>query len=117
MTITLYGIRNCDTMKKARAWLEVHKVDYVFHDYKTVGIDAVRLQGWGKELGWETLLNRAGTTFRKLPHAEKQNLTERKAIALMLAQPSMIKRPVLDLGKQRLVGFKPDLYERALRAN
>jgi len=115
--ITLYGIRNCDTMKKARAWLEAHKVDYAFHDYKTSGIDATQLQAWCKELGWETLLNRAGTTFRKLPDADKEDLTERNALALMLAQPSMIKRPVLDLGKQRLVGFKPELYERALRAN
>ncbi|MBX9904776.1 MAG: ArsC family reductase [Burkholderiales bacterium] len=117
MTIALHGIRNCDTMKKARAWLDTHQVDYVFHDYKTAGIDADRLQRWCRELGWETLLNRAGTTFRKLPDADKQGLTERKAIALMLAQPSMIKRPVLDLGKQRLVGFNPELYERALRAN
>ena len=117
MTIALHGIRNCDTMKKARAWLDTHQVDYVFHDYKTAGIDADRLQRWCRELGWETLLNRAGTTFRKLPDADKQGLTERKAIALMLAQPSMIKRPVLDLGKQQLVGFKPELYKRALRAN
>ncbi len=117
MTITLYGIKNCDTVKKARAWLDGRKINYDFHDYKTAGIAAERLQGWCKELGWETLLNRAGTTFRKLPDADKQCLTERKAIALMLAQPSMIKRPVLDFGKQRLVGFKPELYERALRAN
>lgn len=117
MIMTLYGIRNCDTMHKARAWLDQHKIEYAFHDYKTAGIDAARLQCWCTELGWETLLNRAGTTFRKLPDADKQGLTERKAIALMLAQPSMIKRPVLDLGKQRLVGFKPEVYERALRAN
>ena len=117
MTIVLYGIRNCDTIKKARAWLNAHKLDYAFHDYKTAGIDAGRLQCWCKELGWETLLNRSGATFRKLSDADKQGLSERKAIALMLAQPSMIKRPVLDLGKQRLAGFKPELYERALRAN
>ncbi|MGV3628238.1 MAG: ArsC family reductase [Betaproteobacteria bacterium] len=117
MTITLYGIKNCDTMKKTRAWLDAHKINYDFYDYKTAGITDERLQHWCRELGWETLLNRAGTTFRKLPDADKQGLTERKAIALMLAQPSMIKRPVLDLGKQRLVGFKPELYERALRAN
>lgn len=114
MIATLYGIRNCDTMKKARAWLDAHSVEYVFHDYKTTGIDAARLQGWCKELGWETLLNRAGTTFRKLPEADKQDLNERKAIALMLAQPSMIKRPVLDLGRQRLTGFKPEIYAQAL---
>jgi arsenate reductase len=111
LRVTLYGIKNCDTVKKARAWLEGRKIEYVFHDYKTAGITAERLQGWCTELGWETLLNRAGTTFRKLPDADKQELTERKAITLMLAQPSMIKRPVLDLGKQRLAGFKPELYE------
>lgn len=117
MTIILYGIRNCDTVKKARTWLDGHKISYDFHDYKTAGIDAGRLQRWCKELGWATLLNRAGTTFRKLPETERQDLDQGKAIALMLAQPSMIKRPVLDLGTQRLVGFRPDLYERALRAN
>ena len=115
MTITLYGIRNCDTVKKARAWLDGRKINYAFHDYKTAGIDATRLQGWCRELGWETLLNRVGTTFRKLPEADRQHLDARKAVALMLAQPSMIKRPVLDLGRQRLVGFKPELYERELR--
>jgi len=117
LTITLYGIRNCDTVKKARAWLNDRKINYDFHDYKTAGIDIARLQRWCCELGWETLLNRAGTTFRKLPEADQQGLDANKAVALMLAQPSMIKRPVLDLGKQRLVGFKPELYERALRAN
>ncbi|MEJ0024473.1 MAG: ArsC family reductase [Rhizomicrobium sp.] len=110
MTITIYGIKNCDTMKKARAWLDGHGVAYVFHDYKTQGIDRARLESWSKELGWEVLLNRAGTTFRKLPDSEKEDVTERKAIALMLAQPSMIKRPVLDLGGKRLVGFKPEIY-------
>jgi len=108
--LTLYGIKNCDTMKKARAWLDGHGVAYAFHDYKTQGIDRAHLEAWCKELGWEVLLNRAGTTFRKLPDAEKKNLTERKAIALMLAQPSMIKRPVLDLGGKRVVGFKPEIY-------
>jgi len=115
LAITLYGIRNCDTVKKARAWLDGRKIEYVFHDYKTAGITAERLQGWCGELGWETLLNRAGTTFRKLPEAEKQGLDERRAVELMLKQPSMIKRPVLDLGKQKLLGFKPEIYERALQ--
>ena len=110
MTTTLYGIKNCDTVKKARAWLDAHKIAYTFHDYKTAGIDATRLQKWCTELGWEALLNRAGTTFRKLPDADKQNLTEAKAIKLMLAQPSMIKRPVLDLGTHRVLGFKPEIY-------
>lgn len=117
MTITLYGIRQCDTVKKARTWLDGHKISYDFHDYKAAGIDAGRLQHWCQELGWEVLLNRAGTTFRKLPEADQQGLDARKAVSLMLAQPSMIKRPVLDLGKKRLVGFKPESYERALRAN
>lgn len=114
MTPTMYGIKNCDTVAKARKWLDDHGRAYVFHDYKTAGIDRPRLESWVKELGWETVLNRAGTTFRKLDEADKQGLDAEKAIALMLAQPSMIKRPVLDLGDRRLVGFKPDLYETAL---
>ncbi len=116
MPITIYGIRNCDTMKKARVWLDARGVAYDFHDYRTAGIDRVRLERWCKELGWETLLNRAGTTFRKLPDADKKVADARKAIALMLAQPSLIKRPVLDLGGRLLVGFKPELYQDAVRA-
>ena len=96
MTITVYGIPNCDTMKKARTWLADHGVDYAFHDYKTAGIDRGRLEKWSKKVGWETLLNRAGTTFRKLADADKQGLDEKRAIALMLAQPSLIKRPVVE---------------------
>lgn len=115
MTITIYGIKNCDTMKKARSWLDGQGVAYAFHDYKASGIDKASLEGWVKEHGWETVLNRAGTTFRALPDADKQGLDAGKAIALMLAQPSMIKRPVLDLGKGRtIVGFKPEIYEAAL---
>jgi len=110
----IYGIKNCDTMKKARAWLESHGVDHEFHDYKTEGLDRTRLAGWCGELGWEVLLNRAGTTFRKLPEADRQDLDADKAMALMLAQPSMVKRPVLDLGGRLLVGFKPELYAQAL---
>jgi arsenate reductase len=109
---TIHGIRNCDTMKKAFAWLDKHKVEYVFHDYKKQGIDRARLEEWMKQAGWETLLNRAGTTFRKLPEADKEKLTEKKAIALMLAQPSMIKRPVLERKGRITVGFKPDAYAR-----
>jgi arsenate reductase (glutaredoxin) len=112
LTITIYGIKNCDTMKKARAWLDNHGVAYDFHDYKTQGIGKEKLKQLSDELGWETLLNRAGTTFRKLPDADKEGLNERKALALMLAQPSMIKRPVLDLGGTLLVGFKPEIYAR-----
>ncbi|MEA2756265.1 MAG: hypothetical protein QOJ54_2554 [Aliidongia sp.] len=114
--ITLYGIKNCDTMKKARAWLDANAIPYLFHDYKTAGIDRARLQSWAAQVGWETLLNRAGTTFRKLPDAEKAALSEQTAITLMLAQPSMIKRPVLNLGGKLIVGFKPELYEDATRA-
>ncbi len=111
MSITIYGIKNCDTMKKARAWLETHRVAYDFHDYKAAGIDRKRLESWAKSVGWETLLNRAGTTFRKLPEKDKDALTQAKAIALMLEQPSMIKRPVLDLGGKLVVGFKPEIYK------
>jgi arsenate reductase len=116
MAITIYGIKACDTMKKARTWLDAHGVAYDFHDYKAVGIDRARLERWCKAVGWETLLNRSGTTFRKLPDADKAGLTERKAVALMLAQPSMIKRPVLDLGAKLLVGFKPEVYAASVRA-
>ena len=112
MPITIYGIKNCDTMKKARAWLDGHGVAYDFHDYKTAGIARDKLEQWSDAVGWEILLNRAGTTFRKLPDNEREDLNERKALALMLAQPSMIKRPVLDLGGKLLVGFKPDIYEK-----
>jgi len=110
----LYGIGNCDTVKKARLWLDRRGISYDFHNYKTAGIDAARLRAWAGELGWEKLLNRAGTTFRKLPDADKQDLDEAKAVALMLAQPSMIKRPVLDLGGRRLIGFDGPLWEAAL---
>jgi arsenate reductase (glutaredoxin) len=110
-TLTIYGIKNCDTMKKARAWLDKRGVTYNFHDYKTAGIERERLEAWSKKVGWETLLNQAGTTFRKLPDKDKSGLDAKKAIALMLEQPSMIKRPVLDLGGGKLlVGFKPDVY-------
>ena len=108
---TIYGIKNCDTMKKARAWLDGKGVAYEFHDYKKTGIERDRLEGWARKVGWEALLNRAGTTFRKLPDEEKEGLTESKAIELMIAQPSMIKRPVLEAGGKLLVGFKPEQYE------
>ena len=115
MPITIYGIKNCDTMKKARAWLDKAGIDYVFHDYKTAGIEKDKLETWAKKAGWETLLNKAGTTFKKLPDKDKDGLTEAKAIKLMLAQPSMIKRPVLELGGGKLlVGFKPEAYEKAV---
>ena len=111
MAITIYGIKNCDTMKKARAALEKERVAYDFHDYKVKGVDKAKLEGWAKKVGWETLLNRAGTTFKKLPDKDKEGVTEAKAIKLMLAQPSMIKRPVLELsGGKLLVGFMPEIY-------
>ena len=111
--IALYGIKNCDTVKKARTWLDDHGVGYAFHDYKSAGIDRATLAGWVAAHGWQTILNRAGTTFRKLPDADREGIDDAKAIDLMLAQPSMIKRPVLDLGGRTLVGFKPDAYAAA----
>jgi arsenate reductase len=110
---TIHGIKACDTMKKARDWLDGHGVAYGFHDYKAVGAEAALLRGWAAKVGWETLLNRNGTTFRKLPDAAKADLTETKAIALMVDQPSMIKRPVLDVDGELIVGFKPEAYARA----
>ena len=112
-SIVIHGIRNCDTMKKARTWLEAKKIEHRFHDYKTEGVTAQALQKWAKQVGWETLLNRAGTTFRKLPDARRENLDEARAIALMVEQPSMIKRPVLDIDGKLVVGFKPEVYAQA----
>ncbi|HEY5336806.1 MAG TPA: ArsC family reductase [Rhizomicrobium sp.] len=112
-TITIHGIKNCDTMKKARTWLDRHGVSYAFHDYKAEGVEKSALEHWAGLVGWEVLLNRAGTTFRKMPDKDKDGVTEKKAIALMLAQPSMIKRPVLDVGGKLIVGFKPEIYEKA----
>ena len=113
-TLHLFGIKACDTMKKARTWLDEHAVRYDFHDYKSSGIDREHLTQWCNEHGWQVVLNRAGTTFRKLDDERKADLDQAKAIELMLAQPSMIKRPVLDLGDKTLIGFKPDLYAAAL---
>ena len=110
--VTIYGIKNCDTMKKARAWLDGKGVAYAFHDYKTAGIERGRLEGWVRKAGWEELLNRAGTTFRKLPDNDKEEIDEARAIKLMIAQPSMIKRPVLEAGAALLVGFKPEDYAK-----
>jgi arsenate reductase (glutaredoxin) len=116
MAIRVYGIKNCDTMKKARAWLEQRKIAYNFHDYKTDGIAKSQLEAWVKDSGWEVLLNRAGQTFRKLPEKDREDITREKAIALMVAQPSMIKRPVVETGGKLLIGFKPELYEKAFAA-
>ena len=114
MPVTIYGIPNCDTTKKARAWLTAEGVPHDFHDYKVAGIDRGRLKRWAREVGWEVLLNRAGTTFCGLPESNKQVLGEGKAIDLMLAHPSLIKRPVLDIDGHIIVGFKPEIYESAL---
>jgi arsenate reductase len=110
MAATLYGIKNCDTMKKAWTWLDQAGVAYDFHDYKKVGLDRATLEGWVRQLGWEVLLNRSGTTFKKLPDADKQGIDAEKAVALMLAQPSMIKRPVLAVAGRLIVGFRPETY-------
>jgi arsenate reductase len=114
VTLTVYGIPNCDTVKKARVWLDQHGHAFAFHDYKKAGIDRASLERWVVDHGWETVLNRSGTTFRALPDSDKTGLDADRAIDLMLAQPSMIKRPVLDLGDRTLVGFKPELYAAAL---
>ena len=112
-TVTLHGIKACDTMKKARTWLDGQGIAFAFHDYKAVGIDSATLKGWSTKVGWEVLLNRAGTTFRSLPDADKRDIDEDRAIALMVAQPSMIKRPVLDIDGKLLVGFRPEAYAAA----
>lgn len=112
--LTLYGIKACDTMKKAMNWLQEHEHVFEFHDYKKQTIDAASLERWCNEHSWETILNRRGTTFRKLDEDRKQDLDQNKAIALMLENNSMIKRPVLDLGARTLVGFKPDYYQAEL---
>lgn len=112
--LTLHGIRNCDSVRKARAWLDGRGIAYAFHDYKVVGVDAGKLSGWADRLGWEALLNRAGTTLRKLPEEDKIDLDRDKAVALMTAHPSLIKRPVLERGDVLLVGFTPERYASAL---
>ncbi len=114
MTHILYGIKACDTMKKARTWLDEHQIEYALHDYKTAGIDREYLARWCDEHGWQVVLNKAGTTFRKLADEQKADIDQARAIELMLAQPSMIKRPVLQLGDKTVIGFKPDIYAAAL---
>lgn len=111
--VELYGIKTCDTVRKARAWLDARKVAYTFHDFKAEGAAPERLAAWVGEVGWETLLNRAGTTFRRLPDADKTGLDEARALALMAAHPTLIKRPVVEGAGRLLVGFKPEIYEAA----
>ena len=115
MTIQLYGIPNCDTVKKARKWLDAHGLDYTFHDYKKEGADAAKLSSWSDAAGWEVLLNKRGTTFRKLDEADKADLDRDKAIALMLQHPSMIKRPVVEYDGGVLVGFSEETWTSALQ--
>src|SRR5437762_271267 len=110
MSITMYGIKNCDTIKTARTWMDAHKIAYLFHDYKTSGIDRARLERWCDQHGWEKICNRAGTTFKKLPEGDKASLNEKNAIALLLEHPSMIKRPIVETGQRVIVGFTPDTY-------
>ena len=112
MALTIYGIPNCDTVKKARRWLDEHGVAYAFHDYRKDGLDAAQLQGWIDKLGWEKLLNKSGTTFRKLPDAEKEGLDAAQAKALMLDQPAMIRRPLVDADGDLSVGFSADDWQR-----
>jgi arsenate reductase len=114
LTITLYGIPNCDTVKKARAWLDEHGLAYAFHDYKKQGADPAKLAHWQQQAGWEKVINRAGTTFRKLPDAAKDGLDAAKAVELMAANPSTIKRPIVEYPGGLLVGFKPDEWAAAL---
>jgi arsenate reductase len=116
MPAIMYGIANCDTVKRARDWLTQQGIEFAFQDYKKAGVDRATVEQWVEEHGWEVVLNRAGMTFKKLPDADKGNLDGPIAIELMLAQPSMIKRPILDLGDRRIVGFKPEIYEAALRS-
>lgn len=112
--ITLYGIPNCDTVKKARRWLDTHGVDYQFHDYRKDGITAALLKAWADELGWEALLNRRGTTWRKLSGSEREAINKTRAIALMAKHPAMIKRPLLDNGRLKLLGFDENTYRKLL---
>jgi arsenate reductase len=111
--LKVYGIPNCETVKKARAWLDSNGVAYEFHDYKKQGVDRAALEGWVGEHGWEAVLNRAGMTFRKLDPKETRDLDARKAMALMVEHPSTIKRPIAVDGRRTLVGFKPEAYEAA----
>lgn len=110
--IKVYGIKNCDTMKKAMTWLTDHGVDYEFVDYKKAGVAASRLPDWAAQAGWETLLNRKGLTWKKLPEERRTDVDEAAALALMAEQPSMIKRPVVEVGGELLVGFDPEVYAR-----
>jgi arsenate reductase len=116
MTVTIYGIKTCDTVRKARTWLEGRGVAHGFVDYRAEGLDPKKLAAWEKAIGWEKLLNKASTTFKDLPDADKQALDRKNAVALMQAHPTLIKRPVLDVDGAITVGFKPEIYERVVSA-
>jgi len=111
----IYGIRNCDTMKKAFAWLDAKGIAYEFHDYRKAGVPPGKLKDWAKHAGWEKLANTRGPTWRKIPEAQRQNLTEARTIALLEANPSAIRRPIVESDKALLVGFDPEDFARALR--
>ncbi len=114
MSVTIYGIKNCDTMKKAFAWLDAHGITYRFHDYKRDGVPATRLAAWAKEVGWDKLANMRGPTWRKIPETARTGLDERRAIALLAANPSAIRRPVVEAGEALLIGFDAGEYGRTL---
>jgi len=116
MTVTIYGIKNCDTVKKARTWLEGRGVAHRFVDYRAEGLDPKDLARWEKAVGWEKLLNKASTTFKELSEVEKQGIDRAKAVSLLQSHPTLIKRPVLDVGGKITVGFKPEIYEQAISA-
>lgn len=113
--ITMYGIKNCDSIKKARNWLDNERVSYNFHDYKVSGVDKAKLEDWVMEHGWESILNRSGTTFKALDAGDRAHIDADKAILLMITNPSMIKRPILDTGRETIIGFKATTYETALQ--
>ena len=110
--VILYGIANCDTVKKARTWLAERGIEYQFHDFRKQGVNPLQLRAWLDEFGWEVMLNRKGTTWRKLPEETRQAMDETLALAVMEDQPSIIKRPILDNGQRRLVGFDPNSYRQ-----
>ena len=115
MSVTIYGIKNCDTMKKAFAWLDAHGVEYEFHDYKKVGVPAGKLKAWAKQAGWKTLANTRGSTWRKIPEGKRANLNEAKMFALLEANTSAIRRPIVEAGGKLLAGFDPEAFSKALR--
>ena len=109
--VTVYGIKNCDTVKKARHWLEQNNVEYQFHDFRKDGLSQVKVNNWIKHIEWETLLNRRGTTWRKLSNQDKESINKSSVVKLMIAQPTLIKRPVIEVNKEIIVGFSEEIYQ------